>query len=83
MLDKTVVFDWGDWADLPTLAHRLFAGLRQLDAAGVDVILCPLPPAKGLGTAIQDRLLKAAKTNKIDQNLWFSPDLYRYLMQDL
>jgi L-threonylcarbamoyladenylate synthase len=61
-LDKTVIFNWGDWQDLPTLAHRLFAGLRQLDAAGVDVILCPLPPAEGLGIAIQDRLLKAAKT---------------------
>ena len=62
ILDKVVVFDWGDWADAPTLAHRLFAGLRQLDAAGVDVIFCPLPPAAGLGVAIQDRLLKAAKS---------------------
>jgi L-threonylcarbamoyladenylate synthase len=62
ILDKIVVFDWGDWADVPTLAHRLFAGLRQLDAAGLDVIFCPLPPATGLGTAIQDRLLKAAKS---------------------
>jgi len=56
-----VIFHWGDWTDSPMLAHRLFAGLRQLDAAGVDVILCPLPPPEGLGLAIQDRLLKAAK----------------------
>jgi L-threonylcarbamoyladenylate synthase len=61
-LGKTVIFDWGDWADLPMLAHRLFAGLRQLDAASVELILCPLPPAEGLGLAIRDRLLKAAKT---------------------
>ena len=59
---KAVIFNWGDWNDLPMLAHRLFAGLRQLDAAGVEVILCPLPSAKGLGIAIRDRLLKAAKT---------------------
>ena len=66
------------------LAHRLFAGLRELDAAGVDLILCPLPPPEGLGTAIQDRLLKAAKTGIASiQGLWFSPDLYRYLMHDL
>jgi L-threonylcarbamoyladenylate synthase len=39
----------------------LFAGLRKLDAAGVELILCPLPPAEGLGLAIRDRLLKAAK----------------------
>ena len=61
-LGKAVIFHWGDWADSPTLAHRLFAGLRQLDAAGVDLILCPLPLADGIGVAIQDRLLKAAKT---------------------
>jgi L-threonylcarbamoyladenylate synthase len=61
-LGKVAIFDWGDWADLPMLAHRLFAGLRELDAAGVEAILCPMPPAEGLGLAIQDRLLKAAKT---------------------
>jgi L-threonylcarbamoyladenylate synthase len=61
MLDKAVIFDWGDWDDLSMLAHRLFAGLRQLDTTGVDVILCPLPSAEGLGVAIHDRLLKAAK----------------------
>jgi L-threonylcarbamoyladenylate synthase len=60
--DTTSIFDWGDWADPPMLAHRLFAGLRRLDADGVDLILCPVPPAKGLGSAIRDRLLKAAKT---------------------
>jgi L-threonylcarbamoyladenylate synthase len=63
-LDKAAIFDWGDWRDLPILAHRLFAGLRQLDAARVDVILCPLPRPEGLGIAIQDRLLKAARTTK-------------------
>jgi L-threonylcarbamoyladenylate synthase len=61
-LADATIFEWGDWADMPMLAHRLFAGLRQLDAAGVDLILCPLPPVEGLGLAIQDRLLKAAKT---------------------
>jgi L-threonylcarbamoyladenylate synthase len=60
--DEAVIFNWGDWNDVPMLAHRLFAGLRQLDTTGVDVILCPLPPAEGLGIAIRDRLLKAAKT---------------------
>jgi hypothetical protein len=32
-----------------------------LDAAGATVILCPLPEDKGLGVAIRDRLLKAAR----------------------
>jgi L-threonylcarbamoyladenylate synthase len=61
MIENAVVFDWGDWRDMALLAHRLFAGLRQLDAAGVGVILCPVPPAEGLGVAIRDRLLKAAR----------------------
>ncbi len=56
-----LIFNWGDWKDPSVLAHRLFAGLRELDAAGVDLVLCPIPPPDGLGAAIQDRLLKAAK----------------------
>jgi L-threonylcarbamoyladenylate synthase len=54
-------FPWGSWADDQELAQRLFAGLRTLDAMGADVIVCPLPPESGLGAAIRDRLLKAAR----------------------
>jgi L-threonylcarbamoyladenylate synthase len=55
------VFHWGRWDAPAELAHRLYAGLRALDAAGSTVIVCPLPPADGLGTAIRDRLHKAAR----------------------
>jgi L-threonylcarbamoyladenylate synthase len=54
-------FAWGSWEDDQELAQRLFAGLRTLDAMGAEVILCPLPPDSGLGAAIRDRLLKAAR----------------------
>ncbi|MHB1936667.1 MAG: L-threonylcarbamoyladenylate synthase [Acidobacteriaceae bacterium] len=54
-------FAWGSWDDDQELAQRLFAGLRTLDAMGADVILCPLPLNSGLGAAIRDRLLKAAR----------------------
>ena len=54
------IFPWGRWSAPEELASRLYAGLRALDAAGCDVILCPLPPADGLGAAIRDRLRKAA-----------------------
>jgi L-threonylcarbamoyladenylate synthase len=54
-------YQWGDLADEERLAHRLFAGLRELDAAGATVIVCPLPKDQGLGVAIRDRLLKAAR----------------------
>jgi len=56
-----VIFEWGDWRDSQQLAHRLFAGLRYLDTANVQVILCPLPSSQGLAAAIRDRLLKAAQ----------------------
>jgi L-threonylcarbamoyladenylate synthase len=55
------IYHWGGWQDCDALAERLFAGLRELDAAGVSVIVCPLPAARGVGVAIRDRLLKAAR----------------------
>ena len=54
-------FAWGSWEDDQELAQRLFAGLRTLDAMGAAIILCPLPRDSGLGAAIRDRLLKAAR----------------------
>jgi L-threonylcarbamoyladenylate synthase len=48
---------WGDW---DSLAQKLFGALRELDSQGMDVILCPLPPAKGLALALRDRLQRAA-----------------------
>ncbi len=54
-------FRWGSWSNLDELAQRLFAGLRALDAAGVAMIVCPVPSADGVGVAIRDRLEKAAR----------------------
>ena len=54
------VFSWGRFDQLPVLAARLYAGLRWLDERQTTVILCPVPPATGIGTAIVDRLRKAA-----------------------
>jgi L-threonylcarbamoyladenylate synthase len=56
-----LTYQWGDLPDQKMLARRLFAGLRELDAGGATVIICPLPEDKGLGVAIRDRLLKAAR----------------------
>lgn len=54
-------FDWGPWSDGESLARRLFAGLRSLDEAGAEIIVCPAPEVGGLGDAIRDRLRKAAR----------------------
>jgi L-threonylcarbamoyladenylate synthase len=53
-------FDWGRWRDWVTLASRLYAGLRWLDERTPDAIVAPVPPDEGLGSAIRQRLLKAA-----------------------
>ena len=41
-------------------ARELYAELRAADAAGADRIVAVLPPPRGLGHAIRDRLTKAA-----------------------
>jgi L-threonylcarbamoyladenylate synthase len=53
------VFAWGRWDAPEELARNLYAGLRALDAQDCTVIVCPLPPAEGIGAAIRDRLMKA------------------------
>ena len=50
------------WAEPVEMARLLYTGLRALDAQKCTVILCPLPPADGVGEAIRDRLRKAARS---------------------
>jgi L-threonylcarbamoyladenylate synthase len=60
-VEGAAVFAWGHWSAPEELAERLYAGLRVLDAEGCTVILCPMPEGEGVGVAIRDRLLKAAR----------------------
>jgi L-threonylcarbamoyladenylate synthase len=53
------IFLWGQWSAPEEMARTLYAGLRALDQEGCTVILCPVPPAEGIGAAIRDRLIKA------------------------
>ncbi len=46
--------------DLREAAATLFAKLRRLDEAGLDMIIAEEVPERGLGIAIMDRLRKAA-----------------------
>jgi len=55
-----VVQSVGDAAAPEQVAGELFAGLRALEEAGVQVILSRSFDEHGLGLAIRDRLLKAA-----------------------
>jgi L-threonylcarbamoyladenylate synthase len=55
------IVEVGSVNDLERVAALLYAGLRELDQAGVDLILTHTFPARpGLGDAIQDRLRRAA-----------------------
>lgn len=58
---ETIVQPWAAWDQPGELAANLFAGLRALDARGVEFIVCPLPAPGGVYDAIRDRLLKAAR----------------------
>lgn len=59
--NDVLIYRWGEWTNEEELAHRLFAGLRWLDASGVTAIICPMPGDGGIGSAIRDRLRKAAR----------------------
>jgi L-threonylcarbamoyladenylate synthase len=62
-LDRSAVQvrELGSAQNLAEVAARLYATLRDLDAAGVHRILIRgVPDASGLGAAIQDRLYRAA-----------------------
>ena len=53
---------------LCSVAIVIVACMRALDVQGCDVILCPLPEDRGLGTAIRDRVSKAAKAADQDDS---------------
>jgi L-threonylcarbamoyladenylate synthase len=60
-LVAATVLRWGSWSEPEALARDLYAQLRALDDEGMEVIVCPLPPAEGIGMAIRDRLRKASQ----------------------
>ena len=51
---------FGSRADLDRAGRELFAAIRDLDAAGVSVILSSSVGSEGLARAIRDRLARAS-----------------------
>ena len=51
---------YGSRSDPMAAARNLFAALRDLDRAGVDLIFASAPDERGIGAAIVDRLTRAA-----------------------
>ncbi len=58
---QVVIESLGSYARLDEVAQRLFAAMRALDAAGVELMLAHEFPEQGLGLAINDRLRRAAR----------------------
>jgi L-threonylcarbamoyladenylate synthase len=58
--EGATVIEWGRWDAGEELAAGLYSALRALDSQKCEVIVCPVPPADGIGAAIRDRLRKAA-----------------------
>jgi L-threonylcarbamoyladenylate synthase len=58
--ERVVVVLLGSRDDPATMAHRLYAGLRELDRSGADVLLARSPGTGGLRDTIDDRLARAA-----------------------
>lgn len=55
------VLSLGKAHDLDAISHNLFAGLRDLDSHQVDFILVRDFGREGIGTALWDRLIRAAE----------------------
>lgn len=54
-------FDLGSRYHGETVAQRLFAVLRQVDEAGLDVVFSAVLPPEGIGLAVMNRLGRAAE----------------------
>jgi L-threonylcarbamoyladenylate synthase len=59
---STRIYRWGSWSAPEEMARELYAGLRTLDSMQCAAIVCPMPPEEGVGAAIRDRLIKAARS---------------------
>ena len=59
-LQQNLLFPVGPTDDIATQSRVLFRHLREADRLCPDVIYAHLPPAKGLGLALYNRMIRAA-----------------------
>lgn len=66
LYEKGLVISLGSRSDIDTIARNLFHTLRRFDEEEVDIILSESMEASNLGSAIMNRLKKAASGNIIE-----------------
>ncbi len=59
-------YSLGKLAQPETLAHTLFAALRQMDAEKVEMIFCEAVDTQGIGLALMNRLNRAASFHVLE-----------------
>ena len=56
----------GSFATMEAVASKLFGTMQALDKNGVDYIPTLVPPKKGIGLTVFDRLFKASGSQLIE-----------------
>lgn len=64
-----VILSCGTRTNLETIAHNLYDALRTFDETAVDVILSEAFPNTGIGSAIMNRMMKAASHKVIEEKI--------------
>jgi L-threonylcarbamoyladenylate synthase len=65
---ESLVFSWWQLpAGLEAVAQVLYQRLHEVDEQGFDVLLIDLPPDEGIGSAIRDRLCRAAGSDALGE----------------
>jgi len=59
-VERLHTHSYGLSGDIKAASSRLFFALREMDEAGVDIVIAEALPIKGIGVAYMNRLLKSA-----------------------
>ena len=64
--DLPHLYSYGSSGDIKGASAKLFSALREMDEAGIDLIIAEASPVKGVGVAYMNRLLKSAGIHSME-----------------
>jgi L-threonylcarbamoyladenylate synthase len=65
---RAYAISYGSSGNVKAASARLFSALREMDEAGVDLIIAETLPIRGIGVAYMNRLLKSAGISIKEKN---------------